>query len=56
MSEHNTVSPPSALESQFAMNGISQASFEIEVAPASSDRLYQLAALTAGIILLATLI
>jgi hypothetical protein len=54
MNQQNLVPPPSTLESQFAMNGISQAS--LEIAPSSSDRLYQLAALTAGIFFLATLI
>jgi len=55
MSQHNLVSPPSALEPQF-VNGMSQASLEAATVPSSSDRLYQLAALTAGIFFLATLL
>jgi hypothetical protein len=56
MNQQNLIPPPSTLESQFAMNGISQASLEITAVPASSDRLYQVAALAAGIVFLATLI
>ena len=56
MNQHNRVSPPSSLDSQFAMNGISQASLQVSAKSSASDCLYQLAALTAGIIFLATLI
>jgi hypothetical protein len=53
MSQHNLVPPPSSLEPQFAINGMSQAAAQVATA---SDCLYQLAALTAGIFFLATLI
>jgi hypothetical protein len=56
MNEHNLVSPPSALDSQFAINGISAPSVQVAATSSASECLYQLAALTAGIFFLATLI
>jgi hypothetical protein len=56
MNQHNLVSPPSSLDSQFAINGISQASVQVASTSSAADCLYQLAALTAGIFFLATLI
>jgi hypothetical protein len=55
MSQHNLVSPPSSLEPQFAINGLSQATVQVATTSSAADCLYQLAALTAGIFFLATL-
>jgi hypothetical protein len=55
MNQHNLVSPPSSLDPQFVITGISQASVQV-AATSASECLYQLAALTAGIFFLATLI
>ena len=46
----------SQLEPQYALNGAAQAKLEAPALPTAADRLYQLAALTAGIFLLATLL
>ena len=49
-------SPNSQLEPHYALDGVAQAAVEAPAAPTAADRLYQLAALTAGIFLLATLL
>ena len=56
MNQHNLVSPPSAIESQFVISGMSQASAQVATTSTGAECLYQLAALTAGIVFLATLI
>jgi hypothetical protein len=56
MSHQNEISTHSQLEPQYALDGIiSPAKNELAI-PATADRLYQFAALTAGIFLLATLL
>jgi hypothetical protein len=56
MNQHNLVSPPSSLDPQFVITGISEASVQVAATSSASECLYQLAALTAGIFFLATLI
>jgi hypothetical protein len=56
MNPPNERSPHSQFEPQYAAPGIAQAAVEIRETPTAADRLYQLAALTAGIFLLATLL
>jgi hypothetical protein len=56
MNPQNERPPHTQLESQYAHCGIAQASLQEPATPAAADRLYQLAALTAGIFLLATLL
>jgi hypothetical protein len=43
-------------EPQYVLHGIVPVAGEVPAAPVSADRLYQVAALTAGIFLLATLL
>jgi hypothetical protein len=56
MNPQNERSPHSPLEPQYALHGIAQAAVEVPATPTTADRLYQLAALTAGLFLLATLL
>jgi hypothetical protein len=55
MNTQNERTPHTQLESQFAGHAVAQAAVEL-AAPTAADRLYQFAALTAGIFLLATLL
>jgi hypothetical protein len=56
MGQENELTPHSQLEPQFALHGIAKAAVEESEEPTAADRLYQFAALTAGIFLLATLL
>jgi hypothetical protein len=56
MNPQNERSPHSQLESQFAFDAIAPAAVKAPTTPSAADRLYQVAALTAGIFLLATLL
>jgi hypothetical protein len=56
MGQQNELSPHSQLEPQYTLRGMAQATAEGSATPTAADRLYQLAALTAGIFLLATLL
>jgi hypothetical protein len=56
MGQQNELSTHSQLEPQYALHGMAQAAVEASTTPTAADRLYQLAALTAGIFLLATLL
>jgi len=56
MNPQNERPPHTQFESQYAHCGIAQASMQEPATPVAADRLYQLAALTAGIFLLATLL
>ena len=56
MGQQNELSTHSQLEPQYALRGIAQSAVETPAAPIAADRLYQVAALTAGIIFLATLL
>jgi len=56
MGQENELTPHSQLEPQFALHGIAKAAVEESAEPTAEDRLYQFAALTAGIFLLATLL
>jgi hypothetical protein len=49
-------SPRSPIDPQYPLNGIAQAAVQAPATPTAADRLYQLAALTAGFFLLATLL
>jgi hypothetical protein len=55
MAHQNEISPQSKLEPQYALDGIALPA-KNELAAPAADRLYQFAALTAGIFLLATLL
>jgi hypothetical protein len=56
MSQQNELSPHSQFELQYGLSGMAPAAVEGSTAATAADRLYQLAALTAGIFLLATLL
>lgn len=56
MNSQNERSPHSQLEPQYALHGMAQGTVKAPTTPPSADHLYQLAALTAGIFLLATLL
>jgi hypothetical protein len=56
MGQQNELSQHSQLEPQYALHGKAHATAEGPATPTAADRLYQLAALTAGIFLLATLL
>jgi hypothetical protein len=56
MNTQNERSPHSQLEPQFALHGIAPAALKGTGTSPTADHLYQLAALTAGIFLLATLL
>jgi hypothetical protein len=56
MNSQNERSTQSQLEPQYAVHGIAPAAGKAPATPSAADRLYQLAALTAGIFLLATLL
>jgi hypothetical protein len=56
MNAQNERSTNTQLEPQYALPGVAQAAVNAPATPVSADRLYQLAALTAGIFLLATLL
>jgi hypothetical protein len=56
MSQQNEPSPHSQFEIQYGLRGMTPRAVEGNAAPTAADRLYQLAALTAGIFLLATLL
>ena len=57
MGQQNELSTHSQLEPQYALHGIAQSAAETPASPPiAADRLYQLAALTAGVIFLATLL
>jgi hypothetical protein len=52
----NERSLPSEFKGQYSVGGTASAAAEAPSTPVSADRLYQLAALTAGVFLLATLL
>jgi hypothetical protein len=56
MNPPNERLPHTQLEPQYAIQGSAQAGVEVPAIPTAADRLYQVAALTAGIFLLATLL
>jgi hypothetical protein len=61
MSQQNELSPHSQLERQYGLHGMAPTAMDGSImdgsaTPTAADRLYQLAALTAGIFLLATLL
>ena len=56
MCQQNELTPHSQLEPQYALHGMAKAAVEESTQPTAADRLYQFAALTAGIFLLATLL
>ena len=56
MNPPNERSPHSQIEPQYSIHGMAQAAVEVPATPTAADRLYQVAALTAGIFLLATLL
>jgi hypothetical protein len=56
MGQQNELTPHSQLEPQYALHGIARAAVKEPAEPTAADRLYQFAALTAGIFLLATLL
>jgi hypothetical protein len=56
MNPQNERPPYSPVEQQYAVHGNAQANGDAPETPAAADRLYQLAALTAGIFLLVTLL
>jgi hypothetical protein len=56
MGQQNEQSPHSELESQYALRSIASSTVEGPPPPTAADRLYQIAALTAGFFLLATLL
>ncbi|HEX3968374.1 MAG TPA: hypothetical protein VHW70_10445 [Edaphobacter sp.] len=56
MNPQNQRSPHSQLEPQFALPGVGSGAVKTPVIVSAADRLYQVAALAAGIFLLATLL
>jgi hypothetical protein len=56
MNPQNERSPHTQLEPQYALHGIAQVAVQTPSAPVAADRLYQLAALTAGLFLLGTML
>jgi hypothetical protein len=56
MNPQNQSSPKPPFEPQYALHGIAQVVVEAPPAPVAADRLYQLAALTAGLFLLGTML
>jgi hypothetical protein len=56
MSQQNELSPHSQLEPQYGLHGMVPTAMDGSTTPTAADRLYQLAALTAGIFLLVTLL
>jgi hypothetical protein len=56
MSQQNELSPHSQFEHQYGLHGMVPNSMDGSATPTAADRLYQLAALTAGIFLLVTLL
>ncbi len=56
MGHQSEPTPHSQLEPHYALHGIAKAVAEEAAEPTAADRLYQFAALTAGIFLLATLL
>jgi hypothetical protein len=56
MNTQNERSPLPQFEPQYALHGIAPAAVKAPTASSAADRLYQLAALTAGIFLLVTLL
>jgi hypothetical protein len=56
MGHQNEISTHSQLEPQYALDGVASPAKSELATPAATDRLYQFAALTAGIFLLATLL
>jgi hypothetical protein len=56
MNPQNERSTPTQFEPQYALRGVAQAAVKGPATPTAADRLYQAAALTAGIFLLATLL
>ena len=56
MNPQNERSTNTQLGPQYALRGIAPVAAEAPATPISADRLYQVAALTAGIFLLATLL
>jgi hypothetical protein len=56
MNPPNERPPHTPLEPQYAIHGMGQVGVEDPATPTAADRLYQVAALTAGIFLLATLL
>ena len=56
MNTQNERSPHSQFEPQYALHGVAPAAVQRPTTSPSADRLYQLAALTAGIFLLVTLL
>jgi hypothetical protein len=56
MDPQNERSTHSQFEPQYALHGVAEATVEGPATPTAADRLYQVAAFTAGIFLLATLL
>jgi hypothetical protein len=56
MNPQNERSPHTHFEPQYAVQGTGQAAIKSPAKPTTADRMYQLAALTAGIFFLATLL
>jgi hypothetical protein len=56
MNPHSERSPNSQIEPQYALHAIAQGAVETPAKSPAADRLYQVAALTAGLFLLATLL
>jgi hypothetical protein len=56
MNTQNERPPHTQLEPQYALHGIAQAAVQAPAPPTTADRLYQLAALTAGLFLLGTML
>jgi hypothetical protein len=56
MNPQNERSTHSQLETQYAVHEMAEATVEGPATPTAADRLYQVAAFTAGIFLLATLL
>ena len=56
MDPQDQMSPHSQFEPEYALRGTAPAAVQTPATPAAADRLYQVAALTAGLFLLATLL
>jgi hypothetical protein len=56
MGQHKEISPDSQLDAHYAFQGMTPVTTEGPAAPTAADRLYQLAALTAGILFFVTLL
>jgi hypothetical protein len=56
MGQQNELTTHSQLEPQYALHRIAPGAVEAPATPSATDRLYQVAALAAGIVFLATLL